>query len=809
MMRLAQDLRYALRQLRKNPGFTTVAVITLALGIGANTAIFSNVNALLLRPFEFPDLDRIVAIWETVPKENIRQARAAPANFRDWQQQSHSFEHLAAIHGWDANLTGEGIGERAEGYRVTSDFFSLLGVQPLLGRNIGEVDFQHGAAPVVVLSQRFWQKHLASEPTIVGKNLLLNGEKFTVVGVARQAVDFPVGADLWAPADLSSLDRVDRQDHYLLAIGRIKQDSSITSASADLQTIASRLGGQFPNTNGGHSIRVVRLAEDATTGTRQFVLVLMGAAVFVLMLACVNVANLQLARGATRQKEIAVRMGLGASRWQLIRQLLVEGTLLSLIGATAGVLLANWGMGLLRRDIPQFILAHVPGLKNVHTDVTVLAFTGAVALISGILAGLAPALRFSRPDVGDALKENARGTVASPSASSLRAVLVTSEVALALVLLVGAGLMVKGFRNLLTLDMGFDRTHVLTLRVSLPEVKYASGDAILGYYNRALRSLQSLPEVRSAAVVFSLPSSWSWTWAEYRGEGTAAPAPGETRYTIQQIVTPDFFSTLRIPLLEGRFLSAEDARDSVQVAVISQSMARQVWPNQNPLGRHLRLGPPEKSQPQRRIVGVVADIRTNLFDKSLNPTTYVPLEQMPALSSAFVMRTAGNPIDLAASAAAQLRSVDAEAPAYDVRTLEQAISDNASGVESSARMMLIFGIVALALAAAGIFAVMSYSVSQRTHEIGLRMALGARRITVLKLVVTSAIKMAAMGLAIGLGISALLARVLSSALFGVVQIDAAIFALLTVILAIVSAAAAFIPARWASRIDPMQALRHQ
>jgi len=808
-MNLRQNLLYALRQSRKNPGFTLIAVITLALGIGANTAIFSNVNALLLRPFDLPDLNRVVAVWETVPKENITQAKAAPANFRDWREQSHSFDELAAVQGWDANLTGEGVAERAEGYRVTSDFFSLLGVPPMLGRSIGEGDFQQGAAPVVVLSQRFWQKHLGGDATIVGKNLLLNGEKFTVVGVAKQEVDFPAGADVWAPLDLSSLDRTDRQNHYLITLGRIKRDASVASANADLQTIANRLGVQFPNTNAGHSVRVVRLAEDATNGTRQFVLVLMGAAIFVLMLACVNVANLQLARGATRQKELAVRIGLGASRWQLISQLLVESTLLSLAGAAAGVLLSNWGMGLLRRDIPPFILEHVPGLKNVHTDFTVLAFTAGVAFVSGILSGLAPAVRFSRSEVGDTLKENARGTIASSSASTLRAVLVTSEVALALVLLVGAGLMLKGFRNLLTINMGFDRTHVLTLHVSLPEAKYHSSAEILGYYNRAQQSLQALPGVRSAAVVFSLPSTWSWTWAEYRGEGMAPAAPGEMRYTIQQIVTPDFFSVLQIPLLQGRPMSSRDTRDSVPVAVISESMARQVWPHDNPIGKYLQLGPAEKREPERRIVGVVADIRTNVFDKNLNPTTYVPLEQMPTLSSAFVVRTSGDPLDVAAPAAAQLRSVEADAPAYDVRTLEQAISDNASGVESSARMMLIFGIVALTLAAAGIFAVMAYSVSQRTHEIGLRMALGAQRISVLKLVMTSAIKMAAIGLAIGLCISALLARALSSALFGVVQFDPPTFALLTVLLATVSAVAAFIPARWATRVDPMKALHHE
>ena len=806
---LMQDIHYALRQLRKNYGFTSIAVVTLALGIGSNTAIFSNVNALILRPFGLPHLDRVMAIWETIPKADSSSVKAAPANFRDWTDQSKSFESLAAIHGWDTNLTGAGVAERVEGYRVTPEFFPLLGVAPQLGRSLGTADFQNGAAPVVVLSYGFWQRHLASDAAIVGKSLQLNGEKFTVIGVAGQGAEFPAGAEIWTPLDLQSSESADRANHFLLVLGRLKPSATVAGANADLAAIAGRLGQQLPTTNGGHGVRVVPLAEDATNGTRQFVLVLMGAAVFVLLLACVNVANLQLARAASRQKEIAVRLGLGASRWQLIRQLLVESTLLSLIGAGAGLVLSGWGMGLLRRNIPPFIMEHVPGLKNVEVDLRVLGFTVAVALITGVLAGLIPALRFSRCQAGEVLKENTRAASAGAAAGNLRALLVASEIALALVLLVGAGLMVKGFRHLLTVEMGFDRTHVLTLRLALPETQYKNDAQILGYYDRVLRGFQTLPGVRLAAAATSLPSGWSWNWTEYSAEGVPPSAPGDTPTAISQVVTPDFFSILRIPLIEGRTLNTEDRRDSAPVVVVSESMAQRNWPHENAIGKHVKLGTPESSEPERRIVGIVSDVRSTAFDSQTDPTTYIPLAQMPARASAFVIRTAGDPRDLAASVSAMLRSVDPDTPGYDVRSLEQLVSDNASGVESSARMMLIFGIVALTLSAAGIFAVMAYSVSQRTHEIGVRMALGAQRVDVLRLVITSAIKMAGVGLAVGFCLALLLAKALSSALFGVVQIDGTIFVMLTLLLATVAAVAAYIPARWATRIDPMIALRYE
>ncbi|HWZ81290.1 MAG TPA: ABC transporter permease [Terriglobales bacterium] len=806
---LLQDVVYGLRMLRKNLGVTALAVVTLALGIGANTAIFSNVNALVLRPFAFPDLDRVTVVYETVPKQDATSVKAAPANFHDWIEQNKTFDHLAAIHGWDANLTGEGVAERVEGYQVTSDFFSLLGIAPQLGRQIGTADFEHGTAPVVVLSNGFWTRHLAGDPKVVGRSLLLNGKKFEVIGVASQDLDFPVGAEIWTPLDLGSATGTDRENHYLQVIGRVKSSSSISRAQADLQAIADRLGQQLPNTNGGHGIRVAGLVQDLTFGTRQFVLVLMGAAVFVLLLACVNVANLQFARISGRQKEMAVRIGLGASRSQLIRQLLVESALLALAGAGAGVLLAGWGMKILLASLPPFIVAHAPGLRHVEIDSRVLWFTLAIALLSGLLAGLAPALRFSSSELGDILKENTRSVSSSSGAGRLRSLLVVSQVALALVLLVGAGLMVTGFHNLLTVEMGFDPTRVLTFHIALPGEKYQNDDQLRAYYERVIQEVRSLPGVESAACVTSLPAGWSWNWTEYTAEGRPPTSASERPSAISQIVTPDFFGTLRVPLLQGRLLTAADKQGALPVVVISERMARDNWPGQNPLGKHLKLGRADGNEPQRTVVGVMGDVRASEFDDTPAPATYVPFAQLPQASTAIVVRTSTDPSALASAVLARVRSIDSDEPPYDVRTMEQVISDNLSGVESSARMMMIFGFTALVLAAAGIFAVMSYSVTQRTHEIGVRMALGARRFDVLRLVVGKAVSLAAIGLAIGVSMGLLLAHALSSLLFGVIRIDAAVFVLLTIILAAVAALAAYIPARWAMKVDPMQALRYE
>ncbi len=837
MNALLHDVRYGIRMLAKAPGFTAVAVIALALGIGANTVMFSSVNGMLLHPFAFKDQHRIVDVWETAPKQNEYQIKVAPANLRDWQEQNKGFEMLAASHGWNVNLTGTGVAERVEGYQVTSSFFSLLGMPPQIGRAITAEDFKPGHASVVVLSNGFWQRHLGADPGIVGRTLHLNGQAFTVIGIMPADFDYPVGGEAWAPLDLSPAENADRGVHYLEVIGRLKSGTTVAQAEADLLTISARLAQQYPETNAGHSVRVLGLVEDLTYGTRQFLSVLMGSAVFVLLLACANVANLQLARVTARGKELALRRALGASRWQITRQLLAESMTLALLGGAAGVLFGGWGSNMLQRTIPPFILAHIPGIKNQQIDSTVLVFTLLVSLLTGILAGLAPALHVSNPDPNEALKESSRGSSSGPGRQRLRALLVVSEVALALVLLVGAGLMVKGFGALLNKYPGYDRNHVLTFRVSLapaiplpPSAKPVNGEPLSGsgqaqepgntskdqedarvreFYRQAIDKLGGLPGVDSAAAATSLPSGWSWNWNEYTAEGQPPAAPGEMRTAVMQSVSPDFFRALRIPLVRGRLFTSQDGPNAPLGVVVSQSMANRIWAGQNPVGKRIKFGRAESNEPWKTVVGVVGDIQRSPFDPNPDPTAYFSFAQMPMGSSCLVVRASGDPLGLAAAVRAQVRSVSADDPPYDMRTLAQLISDDVSGVAASARMMFAFGIVALLLSASGIYALMSYSVTQRTHEIGVRMALGAERVSVLRLVVGYAIKLTVIGLAIGVPAALALTRALSSLLFGVVRLDIPIFASFTLLLALVAAVAAYIPAHRATRVDPMVALRYE
>ena len=805
---LLQDFRYALRQLRKAPGFTAIAVVTLALGIGANTTVFSTINAMMIRPFPFPHLDRMVTVWETI--NTYDHLSPAPANFHDWSEQTTQFEELAAVRGFDANLTGGNLAQHVEGSQVSSDFFSLLEMPSQLGRYIGPADFQRGVAPVAVISYGFWQQYLGADPGLVGKQLLLNGKSFTVIGIASHDLDFPTGSKIWTPLDLTGAAGEDRDNHYHLTVfGRLKNGVSISQAQANLGTIAASLAQRFPKTNTGHGINVRSTVEDLNSDSPQFLTLLAGAALFVLMLACANVANLQLARSSGRQREIALRAALGASHWQVGRQLLVESLLLALLGSIGAIVLSAWGNNLMTRSIPPFILEHIAGLQHLQIDSRVFLFTLLVAVATGVLAGIAPVWHFSRPNVNETLKEGARGGTATAGRKRFRTLLVTCEIALALVLLVGAGLMVKGFRALVTHDMGFDRSHVLTFHTVLSEEKYHDKDRIRGYYEQALRGIRALPGVESAACLTSVPSGWTWNWTEFNAEGAPRATDGEKPFAISQIVTPEFFSTLRVPLQQGRLISDQDTSGAQPVAVVSESMARQAWRGQNPLGKRVRLGRPEDGQPFRTIVGVVGDVKPNAMDHDPSPTAYVPLAQQPESASAFVVRTSGDPLTLASLVSKQILSLDPDQPAYDLRSVDQVVSDGLSGIELASHMMLTFALCALLLAAAGIFAVTAYSVTQRTHEIGVRVALGARRFDVLRLVVGGAMKTAAIGLGIGLALAVLLTRAVSSALFGVVQFDTITIALLTLALASVAALAAYVPALRAAKVDPMVALRYE
>jgi putative ABC transport system permease protein len=806
---ILQDVRYSLRMLGKNPGVTFVAVLTLALGIGANTVVFSSVNAMLLRPFAFKDLSRAVFVWETVPKQSREQMSVAPANFRDWQQESKSFDYLAAFHGWDVNLTGSGVAERVEGFQVTSDYFRLIGIAPELGRTLAAGDFHPGRDAVVVLSHGFWQRHLGADPAIIGKVLELNKQPFTVVGVMPEDFDFPVGAEAWAPLDMTPAEQSVRSEYYLRVIGSLKSGVSPSQAQADLDTIARRLALEYPETNAGHSVEVQGIVESLTQGSRQFLSILMGAAFFVLLLACANVANLHLARATVRQREIAVRRALGARRWQISRQVFTESALVALLGGAAGIVLASWGGDMLHRTIPPFIVQHVAGLKHQQLDTTVLAFTLIVALVAGIVAGLAPSFVASHAELNEVLKEGLRGGSSGRGHNRLRAALVVSEVALAFVLLVGAGVMVEGFRHLLDADLGFDRTHVLTFRTTLAESGKPDANRMREFYDRVVVRLSALPGVESAAVVTSAPSSWSWNSTQYRGEGQPPAAPGEMRAAVSQSASPDFFRALRIPIISGRALTTEDGAQAPPVAVISASLAKRIWPGESAIGKRIRFGAADTSEPWRTIVGVASDVKQSPFDTAPRPTAYVPFDQVPLASATFVVRTHGDPLGVAAAARAQVRSVDPDDPPYDVRTLAQRVSDNASGVEASARMMIGFGAIALGLAAAGIFALMAYAVSQRTHEFGVRLALGAKPADIARMVLGNGMKLAAIGLAIGVPISVALTELASKVVFGLVKMDNLVLGGILLLLTLVAALAAYLPARRATKVDPMVALRYE
>ena len=807
MSAMVQDVRYGWRMLLKNPGVTILAVLALALGIGANAAIFSVADALLLRPEPFPNLSRLTLMFNriaTVTDENSM----LPADFEAMRTQNTSFEQLAAYTWRDANLTGQGDPERELAAHVTTNFFSTLGVSPAMGNGFSAEDGTPGHEQELVLGYALWQSKFAGDPNIIGKEAHIDGKAFTITGVMGKDFNYPIGANLWVPIAFTDADKADRSGNYLFPVGLLKPGVSVSRAAAEMNAIGQRLAKEFPKTNSKMEIRTVAFRTYATDEqTHDFMFLLLGAVGFVLLIACANVANLQLARVAGRDREIALRAALGASRWRVIQQLLTESIILSLMGAAAGLALAQWAVQLTITKLPSDLAESVAGWNRIALDWRAVVYTLGIAVLAGIIAGLAPALGHSHPDISNALKEGGRGGTGRGS-HRLRGALVVAEVAASLVQLIGAGLLVKGFRALFVANEKFSPESLLTMEVALPMAQYPDQTRRAEFYTQTLAVMSAIPGVESASVATSVPNSDNQSYHPFTAEGKAWTA--DTKHiALLNAVSPDYFRTLGLRLLRGRELAGADVTSSLPVAVVGQAMAERYWPGQDPIGQRIKRGTPDSKMPWITVVGAVSDAKYNPYFQSVDGVVYVPYMQDAGMNEAFLLRTKGDPLSFVRAVRAKIRDVDANQPIYAPQTLAHLTYEQLSGISYIAVMMAVLGFIALVLASSGVYGVMAHSVTERTHEIGIRMALGAEARQVLLWIAARGIRLAAIGLVIGFVIAFALARLLSSLMIGASASDPVIFAGIPALLALISLAACYIPARRAMRVDPIVALRYE
>jgi putative ABC transport system permease protein len=801
METLVQDVRYGVRTLLKNPGFTVVAIIALALGIGANSAIFSVVNAVLLRPLAFDKPEQLVMVWEKrMALGRVRNVASAP-DFVDWKAQNTVFEDMAAYSNNGFNLTGNDEPERIQGVAVSPGFFSILGVQPKVGRAFLTDEDQPGSEPTVIISNGLWQRRFASDPGIVGKSISLNDRTRTVVGVMPADFIFPNGdIEIWVPLVFSPNDLTGRGSHFLNVIARLKPGVTINQARDEMETIAAHLEQQY-QVNTGHGVNIFPLYEEVVGNIRPALLVLLGAVGFVLLIACANVANLLLARAAVRQKEIAIRTALGAARGRIIRQLLTESMLLSLTGGTLGVLLALWGLDLLLAVSADSI----PRVKEIRLDLWVLGFTFLVSLATGLIFGIVPALQASKPDLNETLKEGGRGASAGLRRNMVRSTLVVSEVAICLVLLIGAGLMIKSFARLLDVNPGYSAENVLTMNVSLSGSKYREAPERRAFFDQALQRMASSPGVEGAGVVLGAPLSGGIGSRYFQIEGRPPQPPGQGYNANINAASGDYFRTMGIPLIQGREFDERDVTGSPDVVIINQRMAQQFWPDEDPLGQRISAG----DQTWRTIVGIVGDVRQAALETEARAELFYPFFQVDFGSGTFVVRTSNDPKTMIAALRKEVQAVDKDQPLFRVRTMNEVLGQVVAPRRLNMLLLGIFAGVALVLAAVGLYGVMSYSVTQRTREIGIRQALGATRRDVTKLVIGQGMVLSLVGVGVGLVASFFLTRPMASLLFGVSAADPVTFAVISLILIGVALGASYIPARRATRVDPMIALRHE
>jgi putative ABC transport system permease protein len=805
---LVQDLRYGWRMLRKKPGFTAVAIIIMALGIGANTAIFSLVRAVLLRPLPFANPDRLVMVWEDATFIGFPKNTPAPANYADWKARNEVFEDMAALDYHGFNLTGDDEPEKVYAFGVTASFFPLLGVEPLLGRVLTAEDDRPEASKVVVISYPLWQSRYGGQSSIVGREILLNDEKYTVVGVMPRGFQFlHPEIRLWVPSGFTAKTLADRDDHYLQVVARIKPGVTLNQANSNIKTIQAQIERDYPNDAGLLGANVISLGEELTGETRRPLIVLLVAVAFVLLIASANLANLLLSRALSRTKEIAVRTALGGSRRRLVRQLLTESVLLSLAGGISGVLVAFWSFDFLRHLIPQGLSLFV----DLRIDWAVLAFTLALSVITGTMFGLAPALQSSRVDLNEALKQGGGRTSLSAGHRRLQSAMVVGEVALAMVLLVGAGLLIKTFARLRDQYSGLRAERVLTLRTQLPEGRYKDAQRRFAFYEQVLERVTALPGV-VAAYTTSVPLEWKGGTNSITIEGRPVE-PGVIYDAIHRQISPDYFKAMGIALKQGRFFNEVDNQQSMPVVIINETMAREFWPDENALGKRFKQGGGNTHAPWATIVGIVADLRQMGAEAPVKAEMYLPyrqaVQQYWYAPRDLVIRTSVEPLSLAGAVIGKVHEVDADQPVSNIRTMKDVLGEQFGQRETGTTLLGVFAALAMLLAAIGLYGVLSYFVSQRIPEFGVRIALGAQSRDILWLVLKRGMGLALVGLAIGLAGSFALMRLIESLLFEVSASDPAVFGLIALLLAAAAFAACYIPVRRAMKIDPMVALRYE
>jgi putative ABC transport system permease protein len=804
---LQQDIQYAFRRLTRSPSFTAVAILTLALGIGANTAFFSVVNAVLLRPLPFPESDQLVGVFQTW---NSERTVMSPPNYTDVRQRTRTLKEMAAFNSGEYTLTGSGDPVRVRGAEVSASFFNVLETPPLLGRTFASDENEPGKHRVVVLGYSLWQQRFAGQADVLNRTIAIESKPYTVIGVMPSSFAFPNDEAIWMPVEYDRQFRESRGAWYLRVIGRVKPGVSASQSAQEIAGIGRALEREYPHDNTNVGMTSFPLQESLVGQLRPALLIVLGAVGFVLLIACANVANLLLARALSRETELAVRTALGAGRGRLIRQLLTESLLLAAAGGAAGFLLGAWGSDFLVGLQPEGI----PRLREVGIDQNVMMFTATVSMLTGLIFGAIPALQMTRGSLATALKEGGRGGVGSRGSVKMRGMLVVAEMALAVMLLAGAGLLIKSFARLQGVDPGFQPTRTLSFELSVPSSKYTDDAQISTFYDRLIDRVHVLPGVRSVGGVTGLPLTGTNFNISFHINGRPEDAPGQEPSMQVRVATLDYFRTMGIPLKKGRFFSEADKATSPQVVLLSESAVKEYFPHEDPLGKRITMGWGRgKGSANRRaggeIVGIVGDVKELGLDEENPPEIYLPMRQWPLRFMTMVMRTDVPPTTLAAPVREAVHDIDANVPVSKVRTVEDVVAASISQPRFYMTLLAVFAAVALALAAIGIFGVMSYAVSERTREIGIRMALGAPARQVISMVVRQAMSLAGAGLVAGLVSALVLSRTMTSLLFQLSPTDPATFAMVGMVLSGVALAASYLPARRAARVDPMAALRSE